>query len=144
MAQVLYCAAKDLPVPMTVLNDRLMEDSLNRFCDRIQTIVTLVLGTCRPDAALDKRIEQELNKDCHLPCLHCCSSRARALQQCRRLSPFAAPFEQPSLPLCGHAPRVWPASIFQSRSQHGDKGMQGMKCAEFFRSERVRLDYRLC
>ena len=29
----LYFAAKELRVPMTVLNDRLMEDSLSRICE---------------------------------------------------------------------------------------------------------------
>ncbi len=29
----LYFAAKDLRVPMTVLNDRLMEESLSRICE---------------------------------------------------------------------------------------------------------------
>ena len=37
----LYYAAKDLRVPMTVLNDRLMEDSLNRICEQAPTIVPI-------------------------------------------------------------------------------------------------------
>ena len=37
----LYYAAKDLRGPMTVLNDRLMEDSLNRICEEAPTIVPI-------------------------------------------------------------------------------------------------------
>jgi len=29
----LYFAARDMRVPMTVLNDRIVEDSLNRICE---------------------------------------------------------------------------------------------------------------
>jgi hypothetical protein len=37
----LYFAAKDLRVPMTVLNDRLMEASLNRICEDSPKIIPL-------------------------------------------------------------------------------------------------------
>ena len=37
----LYFAAKDLRVPMTVLNDRLMEDSLNRICEQAPPITPI-------------------------------------------------------------------------------------------------------
>ena len=37
----LYFAAKDLRVPMTVLNDRLMEESLNRICEEAPPIVPI-------------------------------------------------------------------------------------------------------
>ncbi len=37
----LYFAAKDLRVPMTVLNDRLMEASLNRICEEAPKIIPL-------------------------------------------------------------------------------------------------------
>lgn len=37
----LYFAAKDLRVPMTVLNDRLMEDSLSRICETPAKIIPL-------------------------------------------------------------------------------------------------------
>ncbi len=37
----LYFAAKDLRVPMTVLNDRLMEASLNRICEEPPKIIPL-------------------------------------------------------------------------------------------------------
>ena len=37
----LYFAAKDLRVPMTVLNDRLMEDSLSRICEAPAKIIPL-------------------------------------------------------------------------------------------------------
>jgi len=37
----LYFAAKDLRVPMTVLNDRLMEDSLSRICEAPARIIPL-------------------------------------------------------------------------------------------------------
>ena len=37
----LYFAAKDLRVPMTVLNDRLMEDSLSRICEEPAKIIPL-------------------------------------------------------------------------------------------------------
>ena len=53
----LYFAAKDLRIPMTVLNDRLMEDSLNRICEQSPTIVpicranTNTKGTAQPAAA---------------------------------------------------------------------------------------------
>ncbi|MEI6035747.1 MAG: hypothetical protein WCS65_15895 [Verrucomicrobiae bacterium] len=35
----LYFAARDLRVPMTVLNDRLMEDSLSRICEAPAKII---------------------------------------------------------------------------------------------------------
>ena len=41
----LYYAAKDLRVSMTVLNDRLMEDSLNRICEEAPTIVPIRRAT---------------------------------------------------------------------------------------------------
>ena len=41
----LYYAAKDLRIPMTVLNDRLMEDSLNRICEEAPTIVPIRRAT---------------------------------------------------------------------------------------------------
>ncbi len=37
----LYFAAKDLRVPMTVLNDRLMVDSLSRICEAPAKIVPI-------------------------------------------------------------------------------------------------------
>ena len=37
----LYFAAKDLRVPMTVLNDRLMEESLSRICEAPAKIIPL-------------------------------------------------------------------------------------------------------
>ena len=37
----LYFAAKDLRVPMTVLNDRLMEESLTRVCEDSPKIIPL-------------------------------------------------------------------------------------------------------
>jgi hypothetical protein len=37
----LYFAAKDLRVPMTVLNDRLMEASLSRICEEPAKIIPL-------------------------------------------------------------------------------------------------------
>jgi len=41
----LYFAAKDLRVPMTVLNDRLMEDSLSRICEAPAKIIPLRSAT---------------------------------------------------------------------------------------------------
>ena len=46
----LYYAAKDLRVPMTVLNDRLMEDSLNRICEESFTIVPIRRATINTQA----------------------------------------------------------------------------------------------
>jgi len=37
----LYFAARDLCVPMTVLNDRLMEDSLSRICEAPAKIIPI-------------------------------------------------------------------------------------------------------
>ena len=37
----LYFAAKDLRVPMTVLNDRLMEESLSRICEAPAKIIPI-------------------------------------------------------------------------------------------------------
>jgi hypothetical protein len=37
----LYFAARDLRVPMTVLNDRLVEDSLSRICEAPARIIQL-------------------------------------------------------------------------------------------------------
>jgi hypothetical protein len=41
----LYFAAKDMRVPMTVLNDRLMEESLNRICEESLKIIPLRRAT---------------------------------------------------------------------------------------------------
>jgi hypothetical protein len=41
----LYFAAKDLRVPMTVLNDRLIEDSLSRICEAPAKIIPLHRAT---------------------------------------------------------------------------------------------------
>jgi hypothetical protein len=41
----LYFAAKGLRVPMTVLNDRLMEESLNRICEEPSKIIPLRRAT---------------------------------------------------------------------------------------------------
>ena len=41
----LYFAAKDLRIPMTVLNDRLMEASLNRICEDSPKIIRLRRAT---------------------------------------------------------------------------------------------------
>ena len=46
----LYFAAKDLRVPMTVLNDRLMEDSLSRICEAPAKII-LLHRDCNQDTA---------------------------------------------------------------------------------------------
>ena len=46
----LYYAAKDLRVPMTVLNDRLMEDSLNRICEQAPMIVPICRATINTQA----------------------------------------------------------------------------------------------
>ena len=46
----LYYAAKDLRIPMTVLNDRLMEDSLNRICEEAPTIVPIRRATINTQA----------------------------------------------------------------------------------------------
>ena len=37
----LYFAARDLRVPMTVLNDRLVEDSLSRICEAPAKIIPI-------------------------------------------------------------------------------------------------------
>ena len=37
----LYFAAKEMRVPMTVLNDRLMEESLSRICEEPAKIIPL-------------------------------------------------------------------------------------------------------
>ena len=49
----LYFAAKDMRVPMTVLNDRLMEDSLSRICEAPAKIVPIRSADTskNPDAA---------------------------------------------------------------------------------------------
>ena len=41
----LYFAAKDLRVPMTVLNDRLVEDSLSRICEEPAKVIPLQRDT---------------------------------------------------------------------------------------------------
>ncbi len=41
----LYFAAKGLRVPMTVLNDRLMEESLSRICETPSKIIALRSAT---------------------------------------------------------------------------------------------------
>ena len=41
----LYFAARDMRVPMTVLNDRLMEDSLSRICEEPAKIIPLRSAT---------------------------------------------------------------------------------------------------
>jgi len=47
----LYFAAKDLRVPMTVLNDRLMEDSLSRICEEPPKIIPLRSATNQDTAS---------------------------------------------------------------------------------------------
>ena len=47
----LYFAARDLRVPMTVLNDRLMEDSLSRICEAPAKIIPLRSATINQDSA---------------------------------------------------------------------------------------------
>ena len=47
----LYFAAKDLRVPMTVLNDRLMEDSLSRICEEPAKIIPLQRATTNNQAS---------------------------------------------------------------------------------------------
>jgi hypothetical protein len=47
----LYFAAKDLRVPMTVLNDRLIEDSLNRICEESPKIIPLRNANNKQDSA---------------------------------------------------------------------------------------------
>ena len=47
----LYFAARDLRVPMTVLNDRLMEDSLARICEVQPKIIPLRRATTNQDTA---------------------------------------------------------------------------------------------
>ena len=37
----LYFAAKELRIPMTVLNDRLVEESLSRLCKKLPKIIPL-------------------------------------------------------------------------------------------------------
>lgn len=37
----LYFAARDLSVPMTVLNDRIMENALDRLCEEPSTTIPL-------------------------------------------------------------------------------------------------------
>jgi len=46
----LYFAAKDLRVPMTVLNDRLMEESLSRICEDSPKIIPLRSSTNQDSA----------------------------------------------------------------------------------------------
>ena len=41
----LYFAAKDLRIPMTVLNDRLVVDSLNRICEQAPAIIPIRRAT---------------------------------------------------------------------------------------------------
>lgn len=41
----LYFAAKDLRIPMTALNDRLVEESLNRLCEESPTFIPLPRAT---------------------------------------------------------------------------------------------------
>jgi len=47
----LYFAAKDLRVPMTVLNDRLMEESLSRICEAPAKTVPLQSASTNQDTA---------------------------------------------------------------------------------------------
>ena len=47
----LYFAAKDLRVPMTVLNDRLVEDSLSRICEAPANKIIPVRKTDNQDTA---------------------------------------------------------------------------------------------
>jgi hypothetical protein len=47
----LYFAAKDLRVPMTVLNDRLIEESLSRICEEPAKINPLQRGTKQDSAS---------------------------------------------------------------------------------------------
>lgn len=46
----LYFAAKDLRVPMTVLNDRLIEESLSRICEEPTKIVPLAGATINQES----------------------------------------------------------------------------------------------
>ena len=41
----LYFAAKDLRIPMTTLNDRLVEESLNRLCEESSMFIPLPRAT---------------------------------------------------------------------------------------------------
>ncbi len=45
LVKQLYFAAKDLRVPMTVLNDRLVEESLSRICEAPPKIIPLSRDT---------------------------------------------------------------------------------------------------
>ena len=47
----LYFAARDLRVPMTVLNDRLVEESLSRICEEPAKIIPLRSATTNQDTA---------------------------------------------------------------------------------------------
>ena len=47
----LYFAAKDLRVPMTVLNDRLVEESLTRICEAPAKIISLHRDTNQDTAS---------------------------------------------------------------------------------------------
>ena len=47
----LYFAAKDMRIPMTVLNDRLIEASLNRICEEEPKIIPLRAATNNQDVA---------------------------------------------------------------------------------------------
>jgi hypothetical protein len=47
----LYFAAKDLRVPMTVLNDRLIEESLSRICETPAEIIPLRSASTNQDTA---------------------------------------------------------------------------------------------
>jgi hypothetical protein len=47
----LYFAAKDLRIPMTVLNDRLVEDSLSRICEAPAKIIPLRSATINQASA---------------------------------------------------------------------------------------------
>ena len=47
----LYFAAKDLRVPMTVLNDRLVEDSLSRICEAPAKIIPIHSATINQASA---------------------------------------------------------------------------------------------
>jgi len=47
----LYFAARDLRVPMTVLNDRLMEESLSRICEAPIVPIRSAATSSHPDTA---------------------------------------------------------------------------------------------
>lgn len=47
----LYFAARDLRIPMTVLNDRLIEESLSRICEDAPKIIPLSGDTNKDSAS---------------------------------------------------------------------------------------------